>query len=179
MDGTAPCSFGAPWGRALVVISILGAAILVGIPVYMMLQTDAEGVPLVITTAGCLGLLATCALFTVRGYELREGRLLVRRLLWTTGIDLSGADSVEVDPDAMKGSIRTLGNGGLFSFSGRYRSRRLGSFRALVTNLRDTVVIRLPDRPLVVSPDMPELFAERVRGAIARYRRAAGGGAGF
>ena len=60
----------------------------------------------------------------------------------------------------MTGSIRTMGNGGLFSFSGRYRSRKLGSFRAYVTDLRNCVVLKLAEQVIVISPENPEMFVE-------------------
>lgn len=100
-----------------------------------------------------------CLLFTVRGYSLVPHGLLVHRLLWQTRIDLTGLRSATVDPTAFRGAIRTCGNGGLFSFSGFYWSKRLGAFRPYVTNLRRGVVLRLPSRTVVVSPDDPEAFA--------------------
>jgi len=58
----------------------------------------------------------------------------------------------------MRGSIRTFGNGGLFSFTGFYRNRLLGAYRAFVTDPRQAVVLRFPKRNVVVSPGAPEEF---------------------
>ncbi len=52
----------------------------------------------------------------------------------------------------MKGSIRTFGNGGLFCFSGRFRNRKLGSYRAFATDPKLAVVLRFPDKIVVVTP---------------------------
>jgi hypothetical protein len=58
----------------------------------------------------------------------------------------------------MRGSIRTFGNGGAFSFSGVYYNKRLGSYRAFVTDPRRAVVLRYATRKVVLSPAVPEDF---------------------
>lgn len=74
--------------------------------------------PLVIIAGG--------ALFTIRGYTLTPDTILVHRLFWTTRLPLTGLQSVQFEPDAMRGSIRTFGNGGLFSFTGFFRNKDIG-----------------------------------------------------
>ncbi len=71
-----------------------------------------------------------------------------------------------VEPDALRGSLRIFGNGGGFSFSGFYYSKRLGSFRAFVTDRRRTVVLRYANRRVVLSPATPEDFVQDL--ALAR-----------
>jgi len=59
----------------------------------------------------------------------------------------------------MRRSLRTCGNGGFFSFTGFYWSKSLKSFRAYVTDLNRTVVLRYDRRTVVVSPESPDDFA--------------------
>jgi hypothetical protein len=66
----------------------------------------------------------------------------------------------------MRGSIRTSGNGGAFSFTGFYHNKRLRSYRAYVTAPRRTVVLRYADRRMVLSPGAPEDFVSDL--ALAR-----------
>ncbi|MCA9572726.1 MAG: hypothetical protein KC656_33030, partial [Myxococcales bacterium] len=66
--------------------------------------------------------------------------------------------SAEHDPTAIRASIRTFGNGGLFSVSGWFANRALGAYRAYLTNTADTVVLRFRDGVVVVSPDAPRDF---------------------
>src|SRR5437899_11707480 len=54
---------------------------------------------------------ATPALFVVRSYDLDGDRLLVRRLLWLTIIDIRGLTDVWRDPSVLRGSVRVFGNG--------------------------------------------------------------------
>ncbi len=100
-------------------------------------------------------LLFGSALFTIRGYTITSDSILVHRLLWSTALPRIGLESAEVDLEAMRGSLRTFGNGGAFSFTGFYYNKRLRSYRAFVTDPRRTVVLRYATRRVVLSPDKP------------------------
>lgn len=154
-------TFSARWSGLLIGMTIASSLVLVAVAVWIPLPPGELVGALVRLTA--LGVLAGAALFTVRGYELAGSELRIQRLLWSTAVDLGGLQSVGADPAAMRGSIRTFGNGGLFSFSGWYRNKKLGSYRAWVTDHRNAVVLELPGRTLVVSPSEPAAFVERVR----------------
>jgi hypothetical protein len=113
-------------------------------------------------------LVGVSALFCIRGYAVEEDALLIRRLLWTTRISLAGLQSAAVVPKAMNGSLRTCGNGGLFSFTGWYWNRSLGSYRAWVTDLPNTVVLRVGGRTLVLSPEPAEAFVRDLQARLPR-----------
>lgn len=162
----ATWDFEAPWSTTLKVVSFSATLIMLAIPVFMVLERDLPPTEMGFLAALPILVLGSTLLFTVRGYSISGDYLLIRRLLWTTRVDLSGIRSAAVDPDAMKGSIRTLGNGGLFSFSGRFRNRRLGSYRAFVTDQTSCVVLVTDRGTMVVSPSSPEYFVELVRSAI-------------
>ena len=102
------------------------------------------------------------ALFMIRGYSLEPGSLFVHRLFWSTRIPIENVKSVAFVPNSMRGSVRTFGNGGMFSFSGYYRNTELGSYRAFVTDLTSTVVLVCVDRTLVLSPSNPEGFVQEL-----------------
>lgn len=166
----------APWGASLVVISSLTTALCVALAI--LLAWTGGGVPL-------WGVLLPCAvpgvgiLFTIRGYTVASDAILVQRLFWVTRVPLAGLQSVEFRPNAMRWSIRTCGNGGLFSFSGFYWNRALGAHRALVTDPKRTVVLRFANRTVVVSPGTPETFAQAVSArALAGGNGKRGGGSG-
>ncbi|MEN8208946.1 MAG: PH domain-containing protein [Candidatus Fermentibacteria bacterium] len=156
--------FNAPWGTLLKVISSLGTLVLLGVFGGIILSGRAgTAVTAVLYSAIPLLTLSISLLFTVRGYIVSGDSFRIRRLLWFTDTDISLVKSVEYDPKAMTGSLRTFGNGGLFSFSGSYKSGKLGSFKAYVTDFRNCVIIKTPDVTLVVSPENPELFVEVLR----------------
>ena len=102
-------------------------------------------------------------LFTIRGYTVTPDALLVHRLFWATRLPLSGLHSAQIEPGAMRWSIRTFGNGGLFSFTGWFRNTTLGAYRAFVTDPHRAVVLHFAGRTVVVSPSAPEDFVRDIR----------------
>jgi hypothetical protein len=149
----------APWSTTLIVISALIAAICVLIAGQIFYKISGA-----IAWTGLLPIAIVCgsALFTIRGYSVTPHEIQVQRLLWKTHLSLADLQSAQYLPNAMSKSIRTCGNGGLFSFSGFFRNKLLGSYRALATDLRRTVVLRFASRTIVISPDKPEQFVLQI-----------------
>jgi hypothetical protein len=152
-------TYQAPWGRVLIVISsllvLLSIASVVGWP--LILGTGPPGMALLaqwtlpVIVLGCLP-------FMIRGYAITDDAILIQRLFWATRLDRAGLKSAEVLPNVMNKSLRTCGNGGGFSFTGWYWNKSLGFYRAFVTDLNRTVVLRFRNRTVVVSPDDPAGF---------------------
>lgn len=147
-------TYKAHWGTPLIVVSLL-VTILFADLVYKVLLI--EGRPLF--GLALLAFLISCALFTIRGYTVTPDAILIQRLFWATRLPLAGLQSAVFEPRAMRWSIR-CGNGGAFSITGFYWSKRLGLYRAFVTDLRRTVVLRFARRTIVVSPSSPEEFVQ-------------------
>jgi hypothetical protein len=157
--------FKAPWGRLLTWVSALVSLIILGTaisaPIYLHGHPVSE-----ILLAGIalpLGILGGSALFIVRGYTITADTLLIHRPLWDTKVSLAMLQSVESNPGLMSKSLRTCGNGGLYSFTGWYWNKRLGHYRAYVTDLKRTVVLRFITRRIVISPDDPAAFVEAMK----------------
>lgn len=109
-----------------------------------------------------LPLIFGCALFTVRGYAITPGTILIQRLFWVTRLPRAGLESAVFLPGAMKGSLRTWGNGGFYSLTGWYWSRQLGNYRAYVTSGALTLVLRYGKKTFVLSPGEPEAFLKEI-----------------
>ena len=152
--------FKAPWGKTLCWMSALSILILLGALVPVLLLKKPEWARLLALLP--LLLLPGAALFIIRSYTLEPNTLAIQRLLWTTHLPLSGLQSAEVSPDVMRGSLRLFGNGGMLSITGLYRNRALGNYRAFVTDLNRTVVLRFPKRTVVVSPENPDRFVAEI-----------------
>jgi hypothetical protein len=142
----------APWGGSLICISAFATFVCVAAAIYLALRGSVWMAlfPLAIVFGGVL--------FTIRGYSVSSDMLLVHRLWWSTRLSLCHLHSAQVEPRAMRWSIRTFGNGGLFSFTGWYYNRLLGAYRAFVTDPNRAVVLELGRRSVVVSPSVPEDF---------------------
>lgn len=156
--------FKAPWGTGLKCISLICTLIL-GFVCLTVLPAGTSWAERLIRLLPWI-ILGSAACFTVRGYTFEGDVLRIHRLLWDTVIPLTWLKQAETLPHAMRGSLRTCGNGGLYSFTGYYWNKRLGHYRAYVTDLERTVVLRFTTRCIVISPDEPEEFVEAVKAAV-------------
>ena len=178
-------TFAAPWGSSLittsivavVVVLLVSAAVYFGPKLNRMLYPEREvkGEAICRLLAVCIPVVSLLAagLFMVRGYTVAGDAILVHRLGWSATVPLDGLESATVSPDAVRRASRTRGNGGFFSYTGRFRSRTLGSFRAFVTDHARTVVLRFRDRSegdqvVVMSPDDPDAFVALLSGEPPR-----------
>ncbi len=151
--------FGAPWGTSLKLMTVVSTAILVGVASIPLFTGPSGNIFwILIMTVMPLSILFICSLFMIRGFVLTNDTLVIKRLFWNTEVSLSGLESAAADPKAMKGSIRTCGNGGLFSFSGAFMNKKLGHYRAFVTSPKLSVVLRFTDKVIVVTPSQPNEF---------------------
>lgn len=154
--------FRAPWGRTvrvrttvfLVVIAVLVLSVLLS-PVPLPLPFVLA--PILVSPLVVAGALAG----RVRGYTLAEDAITVHHGLGKTRLPLAGLLSVRGDVDAMRGAIPLTSNGGAFSITGRYWSRKLGWHRAFATDLSRAVVLRYADRTVVITPHDPQQFIMR------------------
>jgi hypothetical protein len=160
-----PIKFGAPWGVQLKRASAFSAAVLgiVFCAGLVSLRADAPWVASTVLLFLPAAVVAGALPFMVRGYVLLEDALVIERLGWRTRLPLAGLQSVGGDVEAMRGSIRLLGNGGLFSFTGEFWNGRLGRYRALATDPERAVVLRYPKRTIVITPHDPQHFIMRLR----------------
>ncbi|MDD2710529.1 MAG: PH domain-containing protein [Verrucomicrobiae bacterium] len=151
--------FTAPWGNEVWGITIGIIILCLGMALggfFTRKKMPAPLVPFVIALPVIIP--AFCSLFAIRGYEIRPGKLIVQRTVWQETIPLSDLKSVEYKAEIMKKSYRTLANGGVFGFIGNFSNKKLGAYRALVTDLNKTVILKFASHTLVVSPGQPEAF---------------------
>ncbi len=169
----------APWSTSVKATSALSVVVLVVVgSVLPYAVAEASHPPFADGVRGLLRLVpfaivAVAALFVVRGYEVEGRELRVQRLLWETRVPLEGLEGAWRDPEAMARSTRIFGNGGLFAVTGLYRNKKLGMYRAYVTDRTQAVVLRMrADKAIVISPERPEAFLAALR---ARHPGLAGG----
>jgi hypothetical protein len=160
--------FGAPWSRSLktasgfavIMLAFVAAAGILIVPARMLLaRCMMVGVPLTV--------LAIAFLSIVSGYTLTAVALEVQRPLWRTAFPLAELVSAAGDAEVFKGSLRLIGNGGIFAFTGFFWKKRLGCYRAFATDPARAVILKFRKRTIVVTPDDPQRFIVRVRTLIA------------
>ena len=152
-------NYRAPWGVTLRITSFVLVGLAITIPAGLKLLPVTLPVWSAKLAIWGLPLALLAALpFMIRGYTITPDAILIRRLFWTTRLSRDGFRSAEVIPRVMATSLRTCGNGGGFSFTGWYWNKSFGTFRAFVTDLNRTVVLRFEKRTVVISPGDPEGF---------------------
>jgi len=159
--------FAAPWSGSLKLITLLSVGVLLSIPVFGMDNFYDGMEPALVFTLFVfpVAIVVIAVFFIIRNYEISNDVLYIQRFGWRTTLDLTGLESAETDPQAMKGSIRTFGNGGLFCFAGRFRNKKLGAYRAFATDPKLAVVLTFPDKVVVVTPKNPANFSMMLKPA--------------
>jgi hypothetical protein len=152
-------TFPAPWSPLLKGISIVATLLCLAVAMIPVVSGATGQLPmLLLADVAPIALLVGCALFTIRGYAITPDAILIKRLLWSTRLPRAGIESAVLAPRTMEHSIRVFGNGGLYAIAGWYRNRELGTYRAFITDTDRAIVIRYPDRTVVLSPGDPEGF---------------------
>lgn len=105
------------------------------------------------------------ALHTVRGYEIDSDGIHVLRPIGRHCI-ARGPTRIDADPNALRWALRTFGNGGFFSFSGRFRLRDYGKARVWVTDVNQCLVIHSEQGVGVVSPAAGAAFIQRAQALL-------------
>lgn len=156
--------FGAPWALSVKIITIVVIGLLLGLPVIAAgkLPANTPVLARLATTILPPAILLCTLAFMVRGFVLTHSELVIERFGWCNHIPLNMVVSVNADADAMRGSIRLCGSGGVFGFFGWFRNRKLGVYRAYGTDPRLSVVVKLTNRTIVVTPDDPNRFVTEI-----------------
>jgi hypothetical protein len=156
--------FDAPWCKLLVIVSIFATSVCLLAAWAAWSATTRAGGDTSLWWASLLPvvIILAAALYTVRGYSVERDSILVHRLLWATRLQRTGLRSAVHDPSLISGGIRVFGNGGFFSFSGWFRNKALGTYRAYITDPSLAVVLRYGDKTIVLSPSDPDRFIAAV-----------------
>jgi len=157
--------FGAPWSGRLATATPIGIVVLLGLPVAIaFVPANGEASTLLVAMIAVvdLAVIATAALFLIRGYRLDGDGLHVERLLWADRIPLTALRRAWPDPKATSRSLRLFGNSGFFCIAGLFSNRMLGRYRAFATDPRRAVVLQIGARTVVVTPDEPLRFLAAV-----------------
>jgi hypothetical protein len=103
-----------------------------------------------------------CYLFGPTKYIIERGKLIIRRPLKDLTIDILNIKDVAlIDKDAMKWSIRTFGNGGLFGFYGKFRNGAFGNMTWYATKRNNYVMLKTTDsETIILTPDDTKMVDE-------------------
>lgn len=162
-----PIHFNAPWSKGLRRTSTIATAMLVTAAIVAYLTVPShESLPRVVLTSVFIVIPLIAWFCMIRGYVVTESEIHIRRTAWTIRLPLKKLKTVEGNAEALQGAIRLVGNYGLFSYTGFYWSKKLGFYRVYATDPDRAVVLRYPNRTIVITPHDPQAFIMRVRTLI-------------
>ncbi len=157
------------WSRALTINTILGVALsLVTAAAFSSIGMTGFWFPSVLATLPIL-LIAVMFARSIRGYEVSTDAVWVVRWIDRRRIPLDGLKEVERAPSDMAAGVQPGNrqtNAALFAYNAMYDNDVLGPHQAYATDLQHVVVLRYPDRIVIISPDRPDDFVNAVRCAI-------------
>jgi len=159
-----PILFAAPWSKRLRTISWIATTACLALAAIAIAAAPARSFIAYALLAGVLiAVPLIAAACRIRGYTLTDAEIHIRRGGWTLRLPLRTLRTVEGSSETMQGSIRLMGNHGLFSFTGWYWNKRLGFHRVYATDPSRAVVLRYPDKIIVITPHDPQHFIMRAR----------------
>jgi hypothetical protein len=158
----------APPGARVRLTTLLSAVVLFMVITVVVVSMARDSNPPPRPAFGAIGAIPVAVVLIffagkVRRYRLAGGELRVEFLFRTVRFPLAGLVGATVDREAMRGAWKLYGNDGLGAVSGRYRSKRLGPFRAYLTDVEHAVVLRWSAGCVVISPQQHSYFVEAVR----------------
>ncbi len=173
--------FSAPWDRALLLSTVFLLAVILFTATAgfsTAARVDMRGVAAAMALlAG--GMAVAAWALAPRAFEIGDGAVRILRNGWFgTAIPLCEVRSAgEIGPDALQGSTRLVGIGGLFGSYGIFRSPVLGPLRLDATRSEGFVLVQTARRAHVLTPERPGEFVEALLAAAPtaqRERRRAG-----
>jgi hypothetical protein len=160
----APAPIGSRVRFATLLSVVAMVAVTVAVPVLMQRERHPPPWPVYLAVGIAPAVLAVIWFAgRVRRYRLVGTELRIELGWRTVRFSLEGLQSATPDREALRWALKIQGNSGLGVIAGRFRSRRLGAFRAYLTDPEHAVVLRWPDRCVVISPDQYSWFIETVR----------------
>ncbi|MDX5346608.1 MAG: PH domain-containing protein [Hymenobacteraceae bacterium] len=119
------------------------------------LHTDSSSWAYIISLVLLVSILGVTFCISPRGYILTRNRLIIKRIFSDRLIFVKDIKQARLlQPDEMKGTIRTFGSGGLFGYFGKFYNNHLGIFTAYMTQRKNKILIRLySGEDIIVTPD--------------------------
>lgn len=171
--------FKAEWSTPLIISTVVLSLVLLG--VFLLLFTKIAGNPdtetlvmAIATQAVMLVTLVFSYLLSPSGYVIDDKNLTIVRMMKPVVIPLSGITKAEAAvPGLLHGSIRLLGNDGLWGRYGKYSNAALGRYYLYVRSGKDQLLIEDANK-YIIAPERPQEFLHSLRRAMAAAKSTGG-----
>lgn len=153
------------WTTILLVV--LG--VIAGLMALAVVAAGGPDVTLIAAVPGSYLLIVSAVVAVALGFAPRKYRITgmdvsIERGFGAKRIPLDSITAVErLEPEALRGTWRVAGIGGLFCWHGWFRNKQLGEFFMSATRSDRLVLIRTGNQRFVLTPDAPHDFVETLR----------------
>lgn len=160
--------FKCTWGTSVRVITILTFSLLTVITIhiaYLSFTTNHFASMWVLAFVATLyvGVVSGTYLTSPTGLELKGGKIIVKRPWKDVEIDIKDIKFIGRRKDKSLNDIRTMGNGGMFAFTGRFRNNEKGRYTAYFTNTQQMVWVETRSKLYCLSCEKPDTFVQKVK----------------
>jgi len=165
--------FSASWDKGMWILNSILVILMGGVTITLLVaglygMRESVFFAIIMIAASLLPvlILIIAAGFAPRQYQITDDLILVNRLFAKdVKIPLSMVYSIEPVSykHVFKKSVRIMGSGGGFGIYGAFTSPSMEYFKAYMTRRDKLVLIRIPDKPFVLTPDDPEGFIAAVQ----------------
>lgn len=144
------------------IVTILGIPLAILISVTVMFfnpkldyTNPKELMPIILVVSIIISTYLITYLFSIRKYIVDSSSLTIVRPFKDIVIEKNNIkEVVVVDPDDMKWTIRTFGNGGLFGYYGKFYNNKLGRMTWNATQRKNYVLLTLTgNKKIIITPD--------------------------
>lgn len=175
---TSNC-FKAEWSAPVITSTAVLFTVLLG--VFFLLFTKIAGNPdtetRIMAMATQTVLLVTMVfsyLLSPSGYTIDEKNLTIVRMMRPVVIPLSGITKAEAAvPGLLYGSVRLVGNDGLWGRYGKYSNAALGRYYLYVRSGKGQLLIEAANK-YIIAPERPQEFLQSLERAIAAAKKTGG-----
>lgn len=120
--------------------------------VFLYFFEDAGWLPLVVLSLIFVPLMVVTWLQAPQTLMIDRNTLTIGRRVQPVVISLSDIRRVErVESKVVRRSMRTMGNGGMWAYTGRYYHSSVGNYQLYATELRELLLIETDQRKYVIS----------------------------
>lgn len=149
-------------------ILVLGFIILVA-GLFVFIKYSDQQLLLYITTLPTffllIGIVVAMYYLQPLGVTLNDGDIIIDRRIKPVVIPIAEIKQVRaVSEDDMRYSIKTMGNGGVFGYTGAYYNKKMGKMSWYCSQRKNYILIeRTNNKKVIVTPDDPEALLRDVK----------------
>lgn len=140
------------WDRMANVMTVILAAGMIGLSIFLLLKYKADGMETVAAAGILIFVTVFISIFTPLGLIVDDEYIAVKKLVGRVVIKKSDILSITpVEGAVVRRSARLAGSNGVFGYWGKYRSRAIGSYTIYATNLDKLALIETAKKKYIIN----------------------------